>query len=324
MTSRRGDLVRRYGPLAAAVPWATWAVLRRTGTERGWPLVPAFAFTPYAAVTSLLPLGLAVRARDRAATAVAATSTAALAGAVLQRAGTLPPVPGAGGGPRVRLTSINLLVGRADPAEVVALVRAQDVDVLALQEVTPQAEQALRAAGIEVLLPHAHVVHARPGSPVGAGGALFTRLPVVDRGVVPGRFEQPFLRLAVDGAADVEVTAVHSEPPRSPREVATWTEDLRLLPHPAPDVLRVLAGDYNATLDHAGLRRVLDRGYVDAAHAVGRALATTWTPLSLPLPRLVLDHVLVDRRIAVRSVQVLPVTGSDHRSLVTVLELPPR
>ena len=39
---------------------------------------------------------------------------------------------------------------------------------------------------------------------------------------------------------------------------------------------RILAGDFNATLDHPELRAVLDRGYVDAADAASGGLKPTW------------------------------------------------
>jgi endonuclease/exonuclease/phosphatase family metal-dependent hydrolase len=104
--------------------------------------------------------------------------------------------------------------------------------------------------------------------------------------------------------------------------VRNWAADLAALPSPEPDVLRVLAGDFNASLDHAALRAVLRRGYVDAAQAVGRALTWTWAPLNWPVPRLTLDHVLVDPRIGVATVDVVAVRGSDHRAVVAELVLP--
>jgi endonuclease/exonuclease/phosphatase (EEP) superfamily protein YafD len=299
-------------------------VLRTTGTERGFPLVPALAFTPYAAATSVLPLVVAVRVRARGATAVAAAASALLGGAVLGRARRRATAwePGTR---HLRVATVSLRLGEADPHAVVALVAAQRVDVLALQEVTPAAELALRAAGIGDELPHSHVIAARNGSPPAAGGALWSRWPMLGRQATPGRFEQPMARIAVPGAPDVEVTAVHTTPPKTaPRAVREWTADLAELPAPGPGVLRVLAGDFNATLDHAALRRVVDGGYLDAAQAVGRALASTWTPLGFPHPRLTLDHVLVDPRVGVASVTLLPVVLSDHRALVADLVLPHR
>jgi endonuclease/exonuclease/phosphatase (EEP) superfamily protein YafD len=86
--------------------------------------------------------------------------------------------------------------------------------------------------------------------------------------------------------------------------------------------VRILAGDFNATLDHAEFRRVLDRGYEDAADQVGTGLRATWPAngrLTLPVT---IDHVIADERCGVRDVRVLPVPGSDHRAVLAVLELP--
>lgn len=319
MTRRRRTLPAG----AVAVPWAVWAALRAGGAERGFPLVPAMAFTPYAAATALLPVAVAAAGRSRTATAVSAGSAAVLAGAVLGRARPRPRSTARPGGRVLRLGTVNLWLGRADPAAVVALAGEHDLDVLALQEVTPEAAAGLRTAGIERLLPHGHVVHARPGNPPGAGGAVWTRLPVTARTVTPGRFDQPTVRLAVPGAPDLEVTAVHCQPPaRSPRDVARWTADLAALPDPGPDCLRVLAGDFNATLDHAALRRLLRRGWTDAARAAGRALTSTWGPVRSPHPRLVLDHVLVSDAVGVLGVDVVPMRGTDHRAVVARLALP--
>jgi hypothetical protein len=206
---------------------------------------------------------------------------------------------------------------------VLDLVRRYDVDVLSVQELTPEAEAALRAAGIGKLLPSSHVIPARPGSVTSASGAVWTRLTVAELCAEPGTFEQPTVRLAVDGAPDVALTAVHTAPPAvSPAAVRAWTDDLAALPDPEPGVLRVLAGDFNATLDHGALRALLRRGYVDAARAVGSALTWTWRPLRLRFPRLTLDHVLVDPRITVTSVALVTVAGSDHRAVVADLVLP--
>jgi endonuclease/exonuclease/phosphatase family metal-dependent hydrolase len=308
----------------AALPWAAWAVLRVTGTERGFPLVPAMSFTPYAAVASLLPLALAVRARSGAAALLSAGSGAVLGAAVLRHrrvGGTAPPSAGA----RLRVATVSLRKGLVPPEPVVDLVRRLDVDVLSVQELTPRAETGLRTAGIEDVLPWAHVIPARAGSVASASGAVWSRLPVTACGAVPGCFEQPTVRVDVAGAGVVQLTAVHTMPPAaSPRAVRDWARDLAELPAPDPATLRVLAGDFNATLDHAALRAVLRTGWADAAQRAGRGLSWTWRPLRLPWPRLVLDHVLVDPRIGVAAVTLAHLPGSDHRALVADLVLPPR
>ena len=313
---------RRRRALAAALPWTAWALLRATGTERGYPLVPAMSFTPYAAASSLLPLAVAVRAGARTAAALSAGSGAFLTAAVLtRRRAPRPPAPA--GGPRLRVATVSLRKGLVAAAPVVDLVRRFAVDVLSVQELTPQAEKALRDAGIEELLPWAHVIPAGPGVVASASGAVWSRHPAAGAAAVPGLFEQPTVRLTVPGGREVELTAVHTAPPAtSRRAVRDWSADLAALPSPDPDVLRVLAGDFNATYDHAALRAVLRAGWADAAQRAGRGLSWTWRPLRLPGPRLVIDHVLIDPRIGVGAVGLAPVAGSDHRAVVVDLVVP--
>jgi endonuclease/exonuclease/phosphatase family metal-dependent hydrolase len=251
-------------------------------------------------------------------------AAAVLARAVLGHRGGRAGVPAFGGG-RLRVATVSLRMGEVDAEPVLDLVRRYDVDVLTVAELTPAAHERLCAAGLEKLLPDAHVIPARPGAVESASGAVWSRWPVHQRTAVPGVFEQPTVSLATDGGPDVEVTAVHTCPPaRSPGDVRRWESDLAALPPPAPDVLRVLAGDFNATPDHAALRAVLARGYRDAADDAGRGRAWTWRPLRLRFPRLTLDHVLVDPRVGVASVEFVDVEGSDHRAVVAELVLPDR
>jgi endonuclease/exonuclease/phosphatase family metal-dependent hydrolase len=82
----------------------------------------------------------------------------------------------------------------------------------------------------------------------------------------------------------------------------------------------LLLGDFNATLDHAPLRRLIGSGYRDAADTVGAGLSPTWPADSLPV--VALDHVLADARIGVGAVSTHPVPDTDHRALAATLILP--
>lgn len=312
---------RRRAALAGALPWLVWAAVRATGSERGLPLVPAIAFTPHAAAASVLPLGLALAAGSRSGAVLAAASGAALAAGALSQRGQVSIPAATPAADRLRVATVSLLHGMVPVDAVLDLVRRHDVDVLSVSELSPPADTRLRAAGLERLLPHAHLLLARPGQPPAASGGLWSRRPVTARSAVPGTWQQPAVRLAT-AAGEVEVTAVHAKAPVwSPSDVRAWTADLAALPGADPVVLRVLAGDFNATPDHAAFRSVLARGYRDAAAAVGRGREWTWSSLRFRRPRLTLDHVLVDPRITVAGVQVVAVRGSDHRSLVVDLEL---
>ena len=99
---------------------------------------------------------------------------------------------------------------------------------------------------------------------------------------------------------------------------------MRALPATGPTgQLRVLAGDFNATLDHGELRRLLGRGYRDAAEQAGSGLRPTWPTDGSLLPAVVtIDHVLADRRVRVASARTVAIPGSDHRGVLAELVLP--
>ncbi|MEU6077088.1 endonuclease/exonuclease/phosphatase family protein [Micromonospora sp. NPDC047074] len=318
---------RRTGRLGTALCWAAvapglaWAAVRLGGLDRG-PLVQLLAFTPYVAAGSLLPLALALALRRRWPTVVAALVTVPLAAVVAPRA--LPSGQPSVTGPTVRLLTANLLAGAADEAALVDLVRRHEVDVLAVQEFTPEARVELDRLGLDRLLPHRQL-HPRPGT---VGSALYARFPIGEVGVRHNRggwgFDQAYGTVAAPGAPPVRVESAHPAAPYAVDQVGAWRADLAAQPPATPDgPLRILAGDFNATLDHSPLRALLATGYVDAADQVGAGLAGTWGPYDGDLiPPVTIDHVLVDRRIAVRAVTVHRIPGSDHRAVLAELRLP--
>jgi endonuclease/exonuclease/phosphatase (EEP) superfamily protein YafD len=116
---------------------------------------------------------------------------------------------------------------------------------------------------------------------------------------------------------------VHTRAPVSAGNVGAWKAELRALPSAAPTgAVRILAGDFNATLDHADLRRVIDRGYEDAADELGNGLRGTWPADRRCPPPVTIDHVLADARCGARSLEAIDVPGSDHRAVLVELALP--
>lgn len=311
---------RQWGRLVTAVIWSGVAAavgaavlrLAASGATR-WSFA-ALSATPYALAGAGAVLLAASAARRWKPTAAAAAAVLVLGAAVLPRA--LPDPQPSVGGPSLVVASANLYYGKADPRVVVELVRAHDVDVLSLQELTPEAVAALDAAGLAELLPH------RVFQPDGraAGTGLASRHPLRARPSNPDAYHfQPVARVDVPGAAPVEVVAVHVVAPVGRIDPAEWRAELVALPPPGPG--RILAGDFNATLDHRPLRGLLDTGYRDAAASVGTGLRATWpTDTSLP-PFAAIDHVLVGPGCAVRSFDVITLPGSDHRAVVTEIVL---
>lgn len=303
---------------AVAAPGLAWAAIRLFGLERG-PLVQLLAFTPYVAGWSLVPAALALALRRWWPAGVAALTAVALIAVVAPRAmGTGHTVDG----PAIKVLTANLLAGAGDMETLTRLVRDQDVDVLAVQEFTPEAAAQLDARGLADLMPY------RQLNPIDgtAGSGLYSRLPLNDGGVRrnDGGFTQAYATLRAPGAAPATVESVHPAAPYSVAMVASWRADLDGQPRATPDgPIRILAGDFNATLDHAPLRRLLDSGYRDAADAAGAGLTGTWGPYDGDrIPPVTIDHVLVDRRVGVRDVSVHTLPGSDHRPVMAELVLP--
>jgi endonuclease/exonuclease/phosphatase family metal-dependent hydrolase len=155
---------------------------------------------------------------------------------------------------------------------------------------------------------------------------VFSRTPLEVVDTSPNRqgHAEPEVSLRIAGAPPIRVKAVHPAPPVNPRAAPLWRGALAALPSSdGRGDVQILAGDFNATLDHPELRALLDRGYTDAADAVGGGLTWTWPAKrrgrALPLT---IDHILVDKRVAVEKVTVVRVPGSDHRAVIAVLRLP--
>ncbi|MUL42380.1 endonuclease/exonuclease/phosphatase family protein [Streptomonospora sp. PA3] len=305
---------------ACALPWGVWAAVRVTGVETGFPAVALIAFTPYVAATSLVPVVLALLSRRGRVALAASAAAVALVACVLPRGLPGPAAPASPGGPRLTLLSANVYYGLADPEALVRLVHEHGVDVLSLQELTPQSDDALTRAGLRGPLPY-DVTEAAPG-PV--GGAVYSAHPVEKVGGTARNdyFAMPRARVEVPGAPSVEVVSAHAIPPSGPAAIPAWQDSLRQLPDARPDgALRVLAGDFNATLDHAEFRALLETGYIDAADATGAGWAPTWSAEG-SLPGVTIDHVLVDRRAQVRRTSVHSLPDTDHRAVLTELVLP--
>ncbi|MBB4932477.1 endonuclease/exonuclease/phosphatase family metal-dependent hydrolase [Lipingzhangella halophila] len=316
----------RRTAVAAAIlltlPWTVWLLVRLLGLESGFPWVPALAFTPYIALTAFLPLAIAAYLRRWRSLAVTAVVVVVFAALLVPRALTAPNAEEGHSGSRLVVLTANLLEGQGDLGVLADLVEREKVDVLALQEVTPEVAEAMADIGLTDALPH-DIVDARPGV---SGSAIYARHPVTD--ITPSEvpdthtFARPSAEVTVPDAPPFEITNAHLVPPTASGSIAQWQQEMAALPEADRDgPLRIIAGDLNATLDHAALRELIGTGYLDAAAETGSGLELTWSSTSV-FPGLTIDHVLADDRMAVETTSVHPVPGSDHRALLAKLTLP--
>ena len=311
--------MRRVLAWLLVVPIGVWVVVRLFGLERGFPMVPLVAFTPLVVLGAVAVIAVAALLRQRAAAAAAAVLAIVLVVLVAPRALGGPSDPNGPAGPRLRVLSANMHFGFGSADALVALARRLRPDVLAVQELTPSLARDLDAAGLAELLPE-RVIYPEPRGP---GIGLYARIPLT-RATAPGTRRNPlaFAIARPAGGPVVELGSVHVTPPYS-NQVAVWRADLRVVPQATTSSrIRILAGDFNASLDHAELRGLIDSGYVDAAAEVGAGLRATWPNARRLPPPVTIDHVLADARCGVQEFSVHAIPGTDHRAVFAELVLP--
>jgi endonuclease/exonuclease/phosphatase family metal-dependent hydrolase len=316
--------MKRRSWLAAAC-LAGFGVARLAAADRSRrveaPAAALLSFTPQ--VTAVALLGSLVLRRKGAA-ATAALAGTALAAVVLPRM-IRQPQPMARG-PVLRVATANLQHGRASEETIVSLVQRTGADVLFLQELTETAMTRLKQAGLTDLLPH-EMIDVRGDTARGCG--IYARFPLSNGlSLGPITAAQPTARLQLPGGQRADLVCVHPRPPKPPwsrLRVARWRRELAVLPAPAgspADPPRVLAGDFNASLDHAHFRELLRLGHVDAASQMGKGLVPTWAPWGRSPGLLTLDHVLVDPRCTVLAAAVHQLPDSDHQAVYAEFRLP--
>lgn len=223
----------------------------------------------------------------------------------------------------LRVLTLNVLGGRADPAAVVRAVERHQVDVLVVQELNPDMACRLKDAGMHVLLPFCHL-DARSHAD---GTGLWARWPLTPLPPMPGLVAAaPRARIEPAEGWPVMVTGVHTRAPRRPN-VRQWQQELTAIRSAlvgSNGQRQVVAGDFNASRDHRPFRDLLAAGFLDCADAAQRRPwpGFTW-PVARGIPSVMrLDHVLVSRAGAtVRESRVVRVPGTDHRGVLAVLEL---
>jgi endonuclease/exonuclease/phosphatase (EEP) superfamily protein YafD len=303
----------------------------------GGTWVRLVAFTPYALVLYLLALLLLLVAWARGrgfwrgtARLLALLSLLGVAVHAYWASGPFlggPSAEAATSSRPVKVMTSNLRFGRADTARVVELAVRQDVDVLVLEEVTPQALAGLRQAGVGQAFGH------RVGRPAaGPGGTMvFSRTRLSDVRRVPTKFASYAMDVRLPGVhgapgGRVHLRAVHPLPPIG--DVSGWHADQLVVRQAARGLDRptVLAGDLNATMDHAPMRELVGRGYQDAATQARSGWQPSWpsagvvSRFGVDVPPLVaIDHVFVNDGLRAVRTDTFTVDGTDHQALVATL-----
>lgn len=300
----------------------------------GWRVaVLATSFAPYALApyaVALVLLGVAWARGRRTRVALALVVTVALAA-----------VPSVGlvetwttdrdrepRGPGLATMTVNLRFGLGDPDRVLELVRAHDVGLLAVQEVTPEAARALSDGGLDRLLPYV----AGEAAPGAIGTMLFSRHPLGEVERLPTGLGSWAATVTTPGGSFTAV-AVHAG--RPDHDLATWRREHAAIRAAAEDRAAtgrdagrpvLLLGDFNATPDHDVMRAYAASGWRRAVDLAGGGPRPTWPadgqvgPGPLGVPSLIsIDHVLVGPGLTATRAETATVAGSDHRALVVTV-----
>lgn len=155
------------------------------------------------------------------------------------------------------------------------------------------------------------------------GSVIISRFPLTEADGVRGTMGMPGAVADVRGHS-VRLQLAHPMPPL-PGQVGVWRRELGELRDYAAtgskDGTTILAGDFNASQDHAAFRRVLDTGLRDSARLAGSPRTPSWPARTAPALGAQIDHVLVSQDFSANQATFLDIAGSDHRALVVDITL---
>lgn len=239
-------------------------------------------------------------------------------------------------GAELRIVSWNVWFDEASGAQryprIIAHLRAQDADVICLQECTRGFRERLAASEL------ARDYRISQGDdPAGYCNAILTRAAPLAAGVIalPSRMGRsaPWVDVAL-GARRLRVVNVHLESLDTDASIARRAQQLALIVAAAPAPCAIV-GDVNFG-DADARRPELPAGWSDLAQALGRAGTVTYDVERNPFARASaapgepgrrLDRMLLSPGLTGRDYAVQAVGLSDHEAILGVVaaaEQPPR
>ncbi|MFJ1649661.1 endonuclease/exonuclease/phosphatase family protein [Streptomyces sp. NPDC088258] len=295
--------------LVPMVPAALFAALLRWRTGTVWALV-LLAVTGWTSRTYD-----AYDTDDGASDTYAASGTSGTTGTT----GTTG-TSGSGAPTRIRVLTSNVEFGQGTLG-LIDTIRREKPDLVFVQECEFVCAGLLADRVPSADYPYRNVVKASRAE----GSAILSVFPLTDAAGVEGVLAMPGSTARI-GDRTVHLQLAHPLPP-IPGMVDDWRTELGGIRTYAAAAHRrggpvIVAGDFNATRDHALFRALLkDGGLRDSALSAGAGHTPSW-PSRLPRPLgAQIDHVLVSDDFAVRDARFIDLADTDHRSLLVGLEL---
>jgi endonuclease/exonuclease/phosphatase (EEP) superfamily protein YafD len=230
------------------------------------------------------------------------------------------PLPASG--TPVKVLSFNVYTGTADVRALADVIHRERPDLVALPEAGERYRERLAPLISDLGYRTEASVDRRSQDVNGVVAAVSPRFGDVrfDIGTITPDSPFPYVQVSGGDMGGLTFVAFHSVAPTA-GSVAQWRQDLggvsRWCSAGSP---AIVAGDFNATLDHSVLRAATAH-CGDAASQRGAALTATWPQA---LPRWLgteIDHVFANHGATAESFEVLDLPGSDHRAVLTSLRL---
>ncbi|MEU1331261.1 endonuclease/exonuclease/phosphatase family protein [Streptomyces sp. NPDC005865] len=204
---------------------------------------------------------------------------------------------------------------------LVGAVRKERPDLVFVEECDHACATLLRTELPRADYPYRAAVDA-DAADAAEGSVILAKVPLKRADGLDATLGMPGAVADVQGHP-VRIQLAHPMPPM-PRQVGLWRSELgKLREYAAAGGGRstIIAGDFNATQDHAAFRAVLDAGVRDTARLAGTPRAPSW-PAAAPAPLgAQIDHVLATPDFAARDARFLEIGHTDHRALAITLIL---
>ena len=232
----------------------------------------------------------------------------------------IPPFPSGPEDPPggdLQFISVNAQYGRLDVDELLALV-TDETDLIAVQENTPQFQEALLAA-IGDELPHV-VGTARTDA---GGTAVYSREPVELVSSYDEVFTNLIVRTSPQAEREFTVAVVHAAPPQLGG--AVWRDDARAIAQwlaPHVELGFMVVGDFNAIDQHLTMGFFREIGLHDpqtswnARQSALEMWEPTW-PVGHTVPPFArIDHVLIPNLTTYSPTRYVELAGTDHKAVI--------
>lgn len=222
---------------------------------------------------------------------------------------------------RITVLTSNVEFGQATLG-LISAIRREKPDLVFVQECEFTCAQLLSARIPHTDYPYRHIVKAGGSE----GSAILSTVPLTNTDGIASTLAMPGSEARFGGlAAPVRLQLAHPLPP-IPGAVDSWRTELgKVRAYAAAhrgDGPGIVAGDFNASRDHATFRDVLDAGGLRDSAPLGGAGRTPSWPSNARRPfGAQIDHVLVSRDFSVRGARFIDLAHTDHRSLLVRLDL---